>query len=256
MWLVEPAELLTQLVQAADDLGGLAAPGDTRAQLVGMCRTLRLGVAAAACSIARLDGDELVYEAADGEGAAEIVGVRLTVTRGLAGFAARTGQAMIVDQLADDQRFARDVAERTGYVPNSLLVAPITGTDGSVLGVVSVLDRGDIGVDALQLAGSTAAQAALVLPALTVVVGLGAQLLRSLAAAVASGAPGLADGLREEAARVEQRVGGEQDSALLRVAALLAELRDGGPAVADAAERILRELTALTTSRQAPRRLR
>lgn len=256
MWLVEPAELLTQLVQAADDLGGLAAPGDTRAQLAGMCRTLRLGVAAAACSIARLDGDELVYEAADGEGAAEIVGERLSVTRGLAGFAARTGQAMIVDQLADDQRFARDVAERTGYVPNSLLVAPITAGDGTVLGVVSVLDRGDTGVDALQLAGSTAAQAALVLPTLVVTAGLGVQLLRAVAATVAADAPELAAGLREEAERVEQRVAGEQDAALLRVAALLAELRAGGPAVAAAAERILRELTSLTTAGQAPRRLR
>jgi len=44
------------------------------------------------------------------------------------------------DDVQNDPRFARDVAERTGFVPNALMAAPLL--DGErVLGVLQVLDR-------------------------------------------------------------------------------------------------------------------
>jgi signal transduction protein with GAF and PtsI domain len=97
---------------------------------------------AAACSVALVDdeGAELAFVAADGAGAAEIVGQSVPVGRGIAGWAAMSGQPIAVSDVQADPRFARDVAESTAYVPRAILAAPLMGGDGDVLGVLSVLD--------------------------------------------------------------------------------------------------------------------
>jgi len=97
---------------------------------------------AAACSIALVDDDggTLGFVAADGAGAVEIVGVSIPVSRGIAGWAAMSGQPIAVRDVQTDARFARDVAEATHYVPTAIYAAPMLDVDGEVLGVVSVLD--------------------------------------------------------------------------------------------------------------------
>jgi signal transduction protein with GAF and PtsI domain len=97
---------------------------------------------ASACSIALVeaDGETLVFVASDGAGADEIVGVRIPVSRGIAGWAAMSGQPIAVRDVRTDARFARDVAESTHYVPTAIYAAPMLDADGEVLGVASVLD--------------------------------------------------------------------------------------------------------------------
>ena len=60
------------------------APDGLDAVLQSIVETARLVFRAAACSIATVGGDELVYRVADGVGAAEIAGVRMPVARGIA----------------------------------------------------------------------------------------------------------------------------------------------------------------------------
>jgi signal transduction protein with GAF and PtsI domain len=98
--------------------------------------------AAAACSIALVDdeGETLTFVVSDGAGADAIVGVSIPVSRGIAGWAAMSGQPIAVRDVQSDARFARDVAESTQYVPSSILAAPLMSSDGDVLGVTSVLD--------------------------------------------------------------------------------------------------------------------
>jgi len=98
--------------------------------------------AAAACSIALVDdeGETLEFVASDGAGADEIVGVTIPVSRGIAGWAAMSGQPIAVRDVQSDARFARDVAESTNYVPSSIMAAPLLAVDGEVMGVASVLD--------------------------------------------------------------------------------------------------------------------
>lgn len=97
---------------------------------------------AAACSIALVDddGSTLAFVASDGAGADEIVGVTIPVSRGIAGWAAMSGQPIAVRDVQSDARFARDVAESTHYLPTAIYAAPMLDGDGEVLGVVSVLD--------------------------------------------------------------------------------------------------------------------
>lgn len=96
---------------------------------------------AAASSVFLLDRDrnELVFQAVAGQGAQILIGTRFPADRGIAGWVAMSGDAMVVDDLANNQAFARDLAESTEYVPNSLMAAPLID-GGEVLGVLEVLD--------------------------------------------------------------------------------------------------------------------
>src|SRR5205807_1224997 len=92
-------------------------------------------------SLAVLYGDDVLeYVAADGRGAAEIVGTQMPITTGLAGYCARSGESIEVVNPQLDARFGRDIAQRTGVMPGRLLVVPLQ-TAGRTLGVLTVIDR-------------------------------------------------------------------------------------------------------------------
>jgi GAF domain-containing protein len=232
-------DLLRRLAAVADDLGVIEAPVDLRRQLVAMCRTARVALGAGSVSIARLDQDALVYDAADGQGADGIVGVRLPLTRGIASYVVRTGQSLIVEQVERDPRFARDVAERVGYVPTSLLATPIVSDRGDAIGAVSVLDRGRDGADALTVASAIAEQAALVIPQIDVVARLAPMLFAAVADAVERDDRDLAGALR--------RQGASTTGETADLAALLDELRGLHPDARAAAVRIVAEFGAFAS---------
>jgi signal transduction protein with GAF and PtsI domain len=96
--------------------------------------------AACSCALASPDGDSLTFTAADGVGAEEVIGVVVPVGRGLVGWTAMSGQPVAVRDVGDDSRFARDIAESTGYVPTAILAAPFFDSAGEVVGVLEVLD--------------------------------------------------------------------------------------------------------------------
>jgi predicted Ser/Thr protein kinase len=98
--------------------------------------------AAASVAIADPRTGELVYRAAWGAGAEEVVGMRLPEGVGLAGAVAASGLGEAVPACRDDQRFARRLAEGSGYVPYTMLLTPLKAA-GEVLGVLSLLDRRD-----------------------------------------------------------------------------------------------------------------
>jgi predicted Ser/Thr protein kinase len=99
---------------------------------------------AGAASIALLDAftGELVYEAAWGPSAAEVLGMRMGRGVGLAGAVAASGIGEAVPDCHGDARFAAAVAEGTGYVPSTMLIVPLRRA-GSTVGVLQVLDRRD-----------------------------------------------------------------------------------------------------------------
>jgi subtilisin family serine protease len=136
---------LVELIRSLFDaqVPRLAAAGERDATLTAQCEAARRMASAAACSLAvvEADGRSLRYVAASGRGAAAIIGTRLAVSTGIAGYVAASGQALEVGDVRDDPRFAADVAERTGFVPQSLLVLPLMGADDEVTAVLSILDR-------------------------------------------------------------------------------------------------------------------
>jgi hypothetical protein len=121
-------------------------PSAPRSLLEGIVRTAAGVFEAASASIALADGTtgELVYQAAWGAGAEQIVGVQLQRGHGIGGEVIETGMAEVIPDCAADPRFAAEIAEQTGYVPNTMLVVPLKRA-GRALGALSVLDRRDGG---------------------------------------------------------------------------------------------------------------
>ena len=118
-----------------------------RPSLIGAVARTAAGIFdAAAASIALVDpnSQELVFKAAWGAGADEIVGVRLAPGTGLSGSVASSGEPVFVADCRNDPRFAASIAANTGYVPNTMLIVPLNRGD-QTLGVLSLLDRRDGG---------------------------------------------------------------------------------------------------------------
>jgi GAF domain-containing protein len=129
-------------LRAAVAAGVLASEESHRALLQSIVEVARSIFGAKASSIFLLDeaADELVFAAVAGEGAETLVGTRIPSSTGIAGWTLVTRQPLVIEDLGQDKRFARDVAESTGYVPKGLMSVPLLHGE-RVLGVLQVLDR-------------------------------------------------------------------------------------------------------------------
>jgi GAF domain-containing protein len=199
---MSPDELLRELGELATSLGPSVRPAGSDELLRSLTETARRLFGAAACSLALLSEDEseLIYTVAAGEGADDVTGMRISSSRGIAGWVVQSGQPIAVSDLASDPRFARDAAERTGYVPQAILAVPVE-TPQRMLGVISLLDRDSRRPGAEQdmaLLSLFADQAALALASVEAFSVMGRVLLGALAEAAAGQELALA--LRQAAA--------------------------------------------------------
>lgn len=83
--------------------------------------TVVLEAQAASIALHQSAGDRLVFVAAAGPAAGDVVGLSIDAATGIAGYAFATGQPLAVADVSADPRFDRTIAEATGYVPRSLL---------------------------------------------------------------------------------------------------------------------------------------
>jgi GAF domain-containing protein len=129
-------------LRAAVAAGVLGSDERYRALLQSIVEVARSIFAARASSIFLLDEetDELVWEAVAGEGQDTLVGQRIPSSTGIGGWVLVTRQPLIIENLEQDQRHARDVAERTGFVPKGMMCVPLLSEERA-LGVLYVLDR-------------------------------------------------------------------------------------------------------------------
>ena len=118
------------------------APSPADDLLFAIAGTAVVVLEAQAASIAVLDSGSgrLVFRAAAGPAAGNVVGLSIDAGAGIAGYAVTSGQPLAVADAPSDPRFDRSVAEATGYVPSTLLAAPLIDDAGAV-GVLEVLDR-------------------------------------------------------------------------------------------------------------------
>jgi GAF domain-containing protein len=214
---------------------------------------------AEAASIALFDpaSGKLVFEVAAGEQGQGVIGLSISPDQGIAGYTFTTGQALAVSDVEHDSRFGRATAERTGYVPRSILAVPLLDDHGTI-GVLQVLDKRSAAAFSLrdvELAGVFARQASVAIRASRVerdTTALLATTLRRLVEA-GTGRPGApadgadaggsddaddaaADGAADAAAvdalvaRATDDLGRDDDSGLWRLADRVARLRDADPA--------------------------
>ena len=152
-------------LRAAVAAGVVGSEDSFHALLSAIVEVARSIFGAKASSILLLDAatEELVFEAVVGEGEESLLGTRFPAGKGIAGWVLATRTPLVIEDVREDPRFARDVAEDTGYVPKGLMAAPLLSEE-SALGVLSVLDRPEQSLFSLQemeLLGLFANQAAI-----------------------------------------------------------------------------------------------
>jgi signal transduction protein with GAF and PtsI domain len=243
-------DLLGELGRLAQAVGPAVAPPETDRLLTALADTARRLFGAAACSLALLTDDEseLVYTTAAGAGAQDVTGMRIPASQGVAGWVVQSGQPVSIDSPANDPRFARDVAESTGYVPREILAVPVA-SQSTTLGVLTLLDRDSARPGATQdmaLLQVFADQAAIALEASRAFSRMGSVLLTALALAAGEGSA-LADVAGSAAEAVPPR-----DRDLAELAEVFALLSRHSTNDRRLAVRLIREVAA-HTEREAAR---
>lgn len=241
--------LLREIARLATDLGPALVPAGHQELLRSITAAAKDIFEAAACSLALLDDaqEELTFYVASGAGADDVIGMRVPVGQGIAGWVVTSGQPIEIADVTRDPRFARDVAESTGYVPRAILAMPLE-TERQMLGVIEVLDRradGGSGARDMELLALFARQAALAIENSRVFSDLGRALFEAL--------KHVADEDLRSALETVAREGGLPSPELAQLAAHFNELSRMGPEERVAATRMVGEFVAYMRARARPK---
>jgi GAF domain-containing protein len=202
-------------LRAAVAAGVVGSEESFRTLLQSVVEVARAIFGAKASSIFLLDeeADELVFEAVAGEGAETLVGKRFPSSTGIAGWVLVTRQPLVIEDVTQDPRFGKEVAESTGYVPKGMMAVPLLHEERA-LGVLEVLDRpqrSQFSLVEMDLLGLFANQAAIALDLLR----------RARKAETALGASGEAAGVVASLAETLETLEGERREAGIRLLASL-----------------------------------
>jgi GAF domain-containing protein len=162
MWEAAMNEDRLRAAVAAGVAGAEDAHRDLLQSIVQVARAI---FGAKGASIWLLDeaADELVVEAVARVEDRHILGMRIPSGQGVAGWVLTTRQPIVIEDVQSDARHAKDVAERTGYVPQGLMAVPVLNEERA-LGVLQVLDRQTtFSLGEMDLLGLFANQAAIAL---------------------------------------------------------------------------------------------
>ncbi len=135
-------EQLQQLLRAFQTAGRAILPDSNDELLETVVEAAARIFGAAAASIALVDeaAGQLVFRVSYGAGRDQVVGMRIPLDTGIAGYVAITGEPLTVSNVRQDPRFAESAAASTGYVPQSILAMPLLYHE-RVIGVIEVLDK-------------------------------------------------------------------------------------------------------------------
>lgn len=99
---------------------------------------------ASASSVLLLDDKELelIFEVAEGQAGKRLRKVRLDTQSGIAGWVARHGKSLMVNDVINNRHFDRSIDEITGFATRSIICAPLV-VGGKIIGVIEVLNKMD-----------------------------------------------------------------------------------------------------------------
>ena len=225
-------ELLEAIAYRAEAAGRLEPPGGA-AVLRSIVEATVILFDAEAASIALFDrtADRLVFRVAAGEHGQGVVGLSIAPHEGVAGYVFSTGQPLAIADVAADPRFGSTAAERTGYVPRSLLAVPLMDDDDS-LGVLEILDRrapGGFGLREVELAGVFARQATVAIRATRLERDTALLVRDALRGLVAADDAPATDAVDELVAAATGGLAGDAGAPLWTLADLIGRLRAADP---------------------------
>ena len=88
------------------------------------------------------DTSELVFKVTAGSGSADLVNTRLPPGTGIVGTVVQEGKPIIIRDAHTDQRWYRDLDDRTEFITHSIIAVPMISR-GRAIGVIELLNRRD-----------------------------------------------------------------------------------------------------------------
>jgi GAF domain-containing protein len=234
------ADEIARLVQSLAAAGKVSLLGSPDALLLSIVEAAARIFGAAAASILLVNEAEgvLEFKVAHGASNRDLVGTRIPLNQGIAGYVAMSGQPIAISDVAQDTRFNQDFAKSTGYVPRSILATPLLAGE-RVLGVMEVLDKinaPSFGMRDMELLSLFARQAAIAIDQAQNIENIGAAMVLSLKRLVAADAEHPSDYLLSA---LEVKPDAENQNDLLKLVDLLNEFSSMGEAEREAALKIL-----------------
>jgi len=91
--------------------------------------------------------------------------IYVRMDQGLAGYVARSGEVLNIEDAYNDPRFNKEVDQRTGYRTKSVLCMPLRNKDGKTIGVTQIINKhgGRFNKDDEEMLSAFSAQAAIAL---------------------------------------------------------------------------------------------
>lgn len=89
-------------------------------------------------ALGMIDGDTLIFRAAAGQNAGNILGKKITVGDGIVGLAAREGRGVVVPDVGQDKNFS-DADKFGGVETHAIIVAPIQA-QGRAIGIIEAIN--------------------------------------------------------------------------------------------------------------------
>ena len=117
-------------------------PGEAALRAIADAAVAAVRVTAVSMALHDAATDTLVFRVAAGREGRGVAGLSIALHEGIAGYAYSAGQPLAVADVRADPRFELATAQRTGYIPRSILAVPLADDDG-VVGVMELLDRRD-----------------------------------------------------------------------------------------------------------------
>jgi GAF domain-containing protein len=129
------ARVMTALAEGASAMNASLRMDDVHQRIL-MQTMQALQVETAA--IGMIEGDQLVYRAAAGHNAGNLIGRKIALGQGIAGTAAREGRGVVVSNVSQDKNY-READRFGGGELRALVVAPIQSPMG-VIGVIEAIN--------------------------------------------------------------------------------------------------------------------
>lgn len=88
---------------------------------------------------------ELYFDVALGEKGEGVRQIRLKVGQGIAGYVAKTGEPLIINDVQHDPRFSREADRKSGFVTRNMVCVPVKARD-KLLGVLQAVNKHGVGL--------------------------------------------------------------------------------------------------------------
>lgn len=83
---------------------------------------------------------ELFFEVALGEKGEKVKEIRLKMGEGIAGWVAKTGDAVIIDDVQNDPRFFKGADKKSSFITRNMICVPVK-SEGKIIGVLQAINK-------------------------------------------------------------------------------------------------------------------